>query len=631
MRYLKSAAFLLALLSSSATSLSRTATAAEPPTATPQSAESKTETDSTDPSQTPDSTSSEASSTVLDISTDPSVRPSSINQPLLAPLPTAVREPDFSPVSSAEPVSAKPMDLADIRRWLQAPTLSQTPTQTPTETPTETSPSSDDNLPTLEESEESAPPASNPAPAVPATPPASGADSELAAPPNGAPTGLPNQLTLEALPDSLLSDPNPLNVPTLPEDVNIERNPVVTLDQAVELAYRNNQALQTTLLTLEQAEASLQEAKASRLPTAAVGADLTNSRQGSISSTTLGGSVQVNYNLLTGGQREAAIRAAELQTQVSALAVEAQQEQIRLVTANSYYALQESGERIRINQSFVTEAEQNLRDSELRQEVGVGTRFDVLRADVQLANAQQQLVQSRFDQDIARRDISRLLNLPTTAGLQATPVAKAEAWTLNLDDSILLAFQNRSELEQLLLQSDINEQQRKIALAAIRPQVSLFANYGLSNTLSTDATDVFGNSAGTGFNDSTSSFGARFNLTLYDGGAARARARQQEIAGAINEEQFSQNVDQVRFDVEQSFFNLQANEENIATSRVAVSQAEEAFNLAKLRLQAGVGTQLDVLTAQSELTQAQFNNVTAILGYNRSLAALQRAVSNLVF
>ena len=76
-----------------------------------------------------------------------------------------------------------------------------------------------------------------------------------------------------------------------------------------------------------------------------------------------------------------------LQQQVRALAVEAQQEQLRLVTANLYYALQETGEQIRINESFVNEAERNLRDAELRQEVGVGTRFDVLRADVQLANA----------------------------------------------------------------------------------------------------------------------------------------------------------------------------------------------------------------------------------------------------
>ena len=278
----------------------------------------------------------------------------------------------------------------------------------------------------------------------------------------------------------------------------------------------------------------------------------------------------------------------------------------------------------------MNEAERNLRDAELRQEVGVGTRFDVLRADVQLANAQQDLVQSRFNQDIARRDISRLLNLPPTSGIQATPVERAELWPLTLEDSILLAFQNRSELEQQLLQADISLEQRRIALSAIRPQVSLFASYGLTGLLNSNAVNQVGQSVETGFNDGTTSFGARFNWTLYDGGAARARARQQELASQLAEEQFSVNLDQIRFDVEQAYFNLQANDENIATSRVAVAQAEEALNLANLRLQAGVGTQLDVLSAQTQLTQAQVNNVTAILGYNRALAALQRAISNLV-
>ena len=235
----------------------------------------------------------------------------------------------------------------------------------------------------------------------------------------------------------------------------------------------------------------------------------------------------------------------------------------------------------------------------------------------------QELVQSRFNQDIARRDIARLLNLPSNAGLQATPVAKADIWPLSLEESIVLALQNRAELEQQLRQAELSEEQRQIALSAIRPRVSLFATYNLQSVLDSSNPLV-----DTGeFNDSYT-VGARFNMRVFDGGAARAQARQQEIAGQLAEEQFSENADQFRFDVEEAFFNLRANEENIATSRVAVAQAEEALNLANLRLQAGVGTQLDVLSAQTELTQAQVNSVRAILGYNRALAAIQRAVSS---
>ncbi len=630
MRYFKSAAFLLALLSSSVPLLSRTAMAA---------------------SEESDATAEQALGTNL--SSLLSGVQNETNSALLGKLPerhfdrlsadSSISEPAFARMS---PIEVSEPSFSQEPKQSEQSTLSQTPTDT---TPPEGLPP--DGLPTLEESspppaestpekpaegistpptappttetvptEPNAKPSGSPA-TEPATEPAGGSPSES---PSGSPSGSPSQSEINELPDSLLSDPNPLSVPSTPAEVDIERNPVVTLEQAVELAYRNNQALQQAILTLEQAEAALQEANASRLPTVSVGADLTSTQQGSRESTTLGGSLEVGYDLLTGGRRDASIEAARLQSDISALAVESQQEQIRLDTANLYYALQEAGEQIRINQSFVNEAERNLRDSELRQEVGVGTRFDVLRAEVQLANARQELVQSRFNQDIARRDISRLLNLPSTAGLQATPVAKAEPWQLDLEESILLAFQNRAELDQQLRQADLSEQRRQIALAANRPQVSLFANYGVQTELTSNAPGGANND----LTDSTS-FGARFNMTLFDGGAARSQARQDEIGGAIAEETFSENLDQIRFDVEQSFFNLQANEENIATSRVAVAQAEEALNLANLRLQAGVGTQLDVLSAQSELTQAQVNNVTAILGYNRALAAMQRAVSNL--
>ncbi|MEL6351932.1 MAG: TolC family protein [Cyanobacteria bacterium J06627_28] len=425
---------------------------------------------------------------------------------------------------------------------------------------------------------------------------------------------------IDSIPDILFADPNPLSYPTIPEEIDVDRNPVITIDQAVELAYQNSQILQRSLLSLEQAGAALDQARAAQLPTVSTGADLTNTQDNG-SRTVLGGSVEVNYNLLTGGNRRATIRTAELQQEVSALAVEVQQEAIRLATSNAYYELQDAGEQIRINQSFLEEADRNLRDARLRQEVGVGTRFDTLRAEVQFANARQSLIQSQAAQRVARRDIARVLNLPPTTGITTTPVQVADTWGLTLEDSILLAFQNRSELEQQLLQADITEEQRQIALSAIRPQVGLFARYSAQETL--EGASIF-----TADGD-TLTFGARFSMVLFDGGAARAGARQQEIAGEIAEEQFSESLDQVRFDVEQAYFNLQSNRENIATSEVAVVQAQEALELANLRLQAGVGTQLDVLTAQRELTEAEGNNVNAILGYNRARVAIERAVSNI--
>jgi outer membrane protein TolC len=200
----------------------------------------------------------------------------------------------------------------------------------------------------------------------------------------------------------------------------------------------------------------------------------------------------------------------------------------------------------------------------------------------------------------------------------ADPIAEAGNWDLSLEQSIVLAYKNRAELEQFLVQRNISEQQRTIALAAIRPQASLTAGYNIFGVLD----DNLGPQQGL-------TLGARLQWNFFDGGAARARAQQQTLNIAIAETNFANQRNQVRLDVEQAFFDLNANKQNIQTAAFALERARESLRLARLRFQAGVGTQLEVINQQTELTRARGNLLRAILDYNRALAALQRAISNL--
>ncbi|MFE4106409.1 TolC family protein [Almyronema epifaneia] len=452
---------------------------------------------------------------------------------------------------------------------------------------------------------------------------------------------LPNQPSIAEpgdAPEALYADPNPLLYPTRVDEVEIIGTQPLTLEQAIELAYRNNEDLQIAILELERSQAALREAQAALYPTVSANGDLT-SRQATTTSlgsggiitgggtqfstqeelqTTIAGSLDLNYNLYTSGRRAASIRAAEEQLRFNQLEVERRRAELRLNTTNEYYDVQEADEQIRINQSFLNEAEQNLQDTQLREEVGVGTRFDVLTAEVQVANARQSLVQSLSQKQIAQRQLARRLNLPPVIEVDSVPPELANAWPLSLEESIILAFQNRAELEQQLTQREISEQQRRIALANLGPQVSLFANYNVQNNL--DDSD--------GFED-TYSLGARVSINLFEGGQAVAQAAQRERDIEIAETRFSETRNLIRFQVEQAYANLEANLSNIRTAELAVDQATEALELARLRFNAGVGTQLEVTSAQSDLTEAQGNLVTAVLGYNRALASLERAVTNL--
>ncbi len=427
-------------------------------------------------------------------------------------------------------------------------------------------------------------------------------------------------------------DPNPLQFPTRPEDVQLQQLQSITLQQALELAQRNSQELEVARLELERSQFQLREAQAALSPTVGVGGNLIfqEARQqftfpgqdddGNTIDTILGGAIELNYNLFTSGRRPALIRAAERQTQFQELQYEVIAETLRLNVTNDYYDLQEADEAVRIAQAALEEALRSLGDAEALERAGVGTRFDVLQAEVDVANARQELTQSLSQQQVARRRLVQRLNLSQSANLAAAdPVEVEGLWDLTLEESIVLAFRNRAELEQQLIQREVGEQQRQVALADLGPQVSLFANYSVQNQL---------NNTDQGFSDDYQ-FGARVNLNLVDGGAARARASQEEANIEIAESRFSDVRDQIRFQVEESYLTLQANFDNIQTASLALEQAGEALRLARLRFQAGVGTQTDVLRAQTELTRAEVNRLRAVLGYNRALAGLQRAVSNL--
>ena len=456
-------------------------------------------------------------------------------------------------------------------------------------------------------------------------------------------------------PDSLEPNPNPLQFPTKPEDVRIEQTEAITLQQAIDLARRNSQVLQIAQKEVEQSRSGVREQQAALFPDLTF--QMTASRQVSASGQIgvqtrlrqnetlpasrqlptsspefqnfgtigLNNTLQLSYDLDIFGRRTANIRAAREQLRFRELDVERQAEQLRFDTAEAYYNLQNSDGQVAIRQASVRNAQQSLRDAEALERAGVGTRFAVLQAQANLANEQQQLSVARRDQRVAGRRLAELLNISQSANLTAAdPVEQAGSWRLSLEESIVQAIKNRPELEQQLVQRDISKQQRRSIRAGGLPQVSVSGSYNFQG-VTTDNPDPF-STRGWG-----SGYALQANLTwnIFDGGAVRSRIKQRDADIAIAESRFDQLRNQVRREVEQAYFGLESSFENIETSEAGVLQSREALRLARLRFQAGVGTQTDVIQAETDLTRAERNRLSAIVNYNLGLSSLQRAVTNL--
>jgi outer membrane protein TolC len=456
-------------------------------------------------------------------------------------------------------------------------------------------------------------------------------------------------------PDFLTTPTNPLLFPTKPEEVELKGVRALSLQETIELAERNNRDLAISRLQVEQQQAAVQEADANRFPTLDLQSSLTRSlsaggtiglkagqaeaianaggneanarlfnpqafrRSLAEESTSWDTSLQLNYSLYNSGGSSARRRAAAGGLRAAELAMERVREQLRLDVTGDYYDLQEANEQVKINDQAVKNSEQSLKDANAQERAGLGTRFDVLRSEVQLANNQQQLTNALATEEVRRRQIAQRLSLPEYVTVSAAdPVKPIGKWIPNLETTIVTAYKQRVELEEQLVQRDISDANRQQALSALGPSIQLRASYNLLKVFEQPV----------GGPDSGYSIAAVAQWRLFDGGAARAQAKQQEINKQVAETRFTQSRNNIRFQVEQAYATLEANEKNITTTTKALGQACEAKRLAKLRFDAGVGTQTDVLNAETDLTRSAGSRVSAILGYNRSIAQLLRSVSN---
>ncbi|MBD2101410.1 TolC family protein [Leptolyngbya sp. FACHB-261] len=436
----------------------------------------------------------------------------------------------------------------------------------------------------------------------------------------------------------------------------------ITLTEALALATQNNRDLMQAKLAVEDARARVREVRAALYPRLSAEASLTATNpylenhiqrrrvltsvpavipttQGNLPlvlnmattvqkvktsssddiNTNLGSSLSINYDLFTGGARTANIRISEEQLRIAQLNYDRLLQQVRLDISNAYYDIQQANEQIRIAQEPVRSAQQSLRDAQALHQTRGGSQFDVLRARVRLANAQQELIQAQAQQLVSRRNLAQLLNLSQSLNpTPADPVQMAGDWQLSLEESILKAFANRPELEQQRIEAQIGDEREKLAKAQLSPQVSLFGTYSILNQLNQSY----------GFTDGFA-VGAKVRWELFNGFATQARVQQAQLDRQMAENLFAQARDQIRYSVERSYIVLQSRRQQLRTAQITLEQAQESLRLARERFKARLSTQLDVINAEQELTRAESIRTQAILGYNRAFIALQRAVSNL--
>lgn len=280
-------------------------------------------------------------------------------------------------------------------------------------------------------------------------------------------------------------------------------------------------------------------------------------------------------------------------------------------------------EDIKVNEASVKLLENELQDCQRRLKAGVIPKFNVLRAEVQLANAQPPLIKARNDYRIAKNDLCNLLgyNIPKNVweDIPLTLVGQLEAqpFDINLGVAMAKAIENRPELGALREAEQIAQQNVRIARSGYMPGISGYAGYqAKSHTYRTDLADVLHGWV----------IGGELSWNLFDGLYTKGNVDIAKANLAKSSEELVAKVRDIEVEVRSAYSNFIQAKETLESQMKNVELATEALRLANALEEAGSGTQLDVLDAETSLTEARTTWINSLRDYSVSLANLERAI-----
>ena len=394
---------------------------------------------------------------------------------------------------------------------------------------------------------------------------------------------------------------------TLPATAN-----AITLEEAARIALENNPGLQNTERSIEIAEKNLKIAQGNKgFSVTASGSASASKTEGNPNSQSLSGRLRGSLPIYTGKRLESQIESAKLGIDISKLDYLQAQEDLIYNVAKAYINALENLENTRV----YLQTEENLADHEKNigalYDAGAKAKIDLLRAQVETANAQQDTAKSHAAYEVSLTNLATLMAIDSISNLTVEHVATS----LNLDELqsyINLAAENRADLQADALRINQGEYALEVARAGKRPTLSaeIGAGLGANNSADWHATP-----------DASAGLSASWNI--FDSDITKNEIKKAEIEIQQLELKMHSDTNSVNEAVVTAYKNLKIALTRLRTTKKAVELAEEERFISVERYRAGEGILLDVLDSEVSLATAKKNHVSAtydVLRYKFDLA-----------
>ncbi|HSY43388.1 MAG TPA: TolC family protein [Candidatus Acidoferrum sp.] len=340
--------------------------------------------------------------------------------------------------------------------------------------------------------------------------------------------------------------------------------------------------------------------------------------------------IQLVQNIYDGGRLVAAIKAARLTKQQALAQYQTTIQDTLLDTRTAYYDALLAEEQISVHEASVKLLQNEVDDQQRRYKAGTVPKFNVLRADVQLANERPLLIEARNNYRIAKNNLSNLLgyNLPRSVWedvpMNLSDELDSAPYPVDLPSAIAKALETRSELIALRKTQELQKLNIVNARAGYKPQLQFFVGYGWFNQQYAVATETPPLELYNDFQGYNA--GAQVNWNIFDGLLTHGKVVQARANYDRSRNDLADEARQIELQVRTAYSDFVEANEVLDSQKTVTAEAEEALREARARFDAGTGTQLDVLDAETSLTQARDTNAQALHDYDTARAKLERAI-----
>jgi len=335
--------------------------------------------------------------------------------------------------------------------------------------------------------------------------------------------------------------------------------------------------------------------------------------------------LQIQQPLYAGGMVRNAYKISKIGSEIANTQLIATEQKVLAEVASAYYGVLFANSAAEVAEEGLHSAQQNLEQVQKFFEVGKSSRFDVLRAEVQVANFTPMVITANNAKRLAESSLRVTIGVADDVSfnyVEKLKYVETNLLSLSLEELLAIAMRERPEIKMLSDQKEILQKQVALTKASHLPTLVFGTSYqytGQRNDLKFVGDDFYKS-----FNSSIS-----LSIPIFSGFGTSAKVQQAKIAVKETNYQAETALNGIKLEVKSAYYKLKEASENVETQAKTIEQAKEALRLAELMYSEGSSTQLDVLNSNVALNQAQMNYQKSLYEYNVALATLKKAINQL--